>query len=195
VPVVPPDAIAGRGRHTHNLFDDPRPRPPFGRLGLDDHPVSSLQLHSFDSSVASPSVIADPSRGRASRLLWRRSRRYAKSPAIVRTRSDRADHPHRAPPQRATLKPPQLPSNGCSSPSAHERGAGLEDEYDSNADATETYDLASLGEPDRPNVTCQTWRSNIKWADLIDPNTPIPTTENTDCTQPDAGTRRHRRPI
>jgi hypothetical protein len=64
-------------------------------------------------------------------------------------------------------------------------GFGLEDEYDSNADATETYDLASLGEPDRPNVTCQTWRSNIKWADLIDPNTPIPTTENTDCTQPD----------
>lgn len=40
-------------------------------------------------------------------------------------------------------------------------------------------------EPAEPNVTIDSNRATIKWGALIDPNTPMPTTGNSDCTQCD----------
>lgn len=40
-------------------------------------------------------------------------------------------------------------------------------------------------EPPEPNVTLNTDRATLKWASLVDPATPLPTTTNPDCTQCD----------
>src|SRR5829696_5376022 len=45
VPVVPADSIARRGCLTHDFLDDASSRRPLGRLGLDLHAISGLELH------------------------------------------------------------------------------------------------------------------------------------------------------
>lgn len=66
---------------------------------------------------------------------------------------------------------------------------GLADEYDywagCGVDAAGTRDNHPAGEPSEPNVTLQTDRTMIKWRDLIDAATPVPTTQNADCTRCD----------
>jgi hypothetical protein len=52
----------------------------------------------------------------------------------------------------------------------------LMDEY---SDAMDTW---TGGEPVQPNITADTDRATTKWADLIDPATPVPTQTNPDCT-------------
>ena len=67
----------------------------------------------------------------------------------------------------------------------------LADEYPTWAGCTsgettqDVYDVATLGEPVEGNVTANTDRATLKWADHIDPATAIPTTSNADCTQCD----------
>lgn len=66
---------------------------------------------------------------------------------------------------------------------------GLADEYDywagCGVDAPGTRDNHPNSEPSEPNVTIQTDRTMIKWRDLIDAATPVPTTQNADCTRCD----------
>lgn len=62
----------------------------------------------------------------------------------------------------------------------HEMGHsvfGLTDEYG------DIYNNYSGSEPTFPNATINTNRATIKWRDLILPATPLPTTNNTDCTR------------
>jgi IgA Peptidase M64 len=73
----------------------------------------------------------------------------------------------------------------------HELGhAGFElaDEYPTCAgcDSGETgHDNYAGGEPDRANVTANTDRQSLKWGDLVQATTAVPTTENANCTQCD----------
>lgn len=65
---------------------------------------------------------------------------------------------------------------------------GLADEYDyyAGCDSGETgHDLYTGLEPLEPNVTINADRATIKWAQYIDPATPMPTTTNPDPTQCD----------
>lgn len=64
---------------------------------------------------------------------------------------------------------------------------GLADEYEYYAGCGSDvgHDSYAGGEPGQPNVTTNSDRSMIKWADLILPATPMPTTSNADCTQCD----------
>lgn len=69
----------------------------------------------------------------------------------------------------------------------HEMGHsafGLADEYDYWAGCGVDTDRDShpAGEPIEPNVTLDSDRATIKWRDLIDPATAMPTTANPDCT-------------
>lgn len=64
----------------------------------------------------------------------------------------------------------------------------LADEYDYWAgcgSGETTQDCYSGVEPDEPNVTATTDPASLKWGDLVDPATPLPTTQNPDCTQCD----------
>ncbi|HEY7419763.1 MAG TPA: M64 family metallopeptidase, partial [Ktedonobacteraceae bacterium] len=69
---------------------------------------------------------------------------------------------------------------------AHELGHafGLADEYpyiascDSDGESQWVYRGA---EPTEPNVTTSTDRNTLKWSNLVNPNTPIPTIRNQDC--------------
>jgi hypothetical protein len=76
----------------------------------------------------------------------------------------------------------------------HETGHAafeLADEYntwagcDSGEVDHDVYPVATDGEPVEANVTANTDRATLKWADLVDPATPIPTTSNADCTRCD----------
>lgn len=66
-------------------------------------------------------------------------------------------------------------------------GFGLADEYEYYAGCGVDTDRDNYpgGEPAEPNVTINTDRVTIKWGDLIDPATSLPTTSNADCTQCD----------
>jgi hypothetical protein len=70
----------------------------------------------------------------------------------------------------------------------HEMGHAafdLADEYEywAGCDSGETdRNTYTDTEPDEPNVTANPDRATVKWADLIDPATPVPTTQNADCT-------------
>lgn len=65
---------------------------------------------------------------------------------------------------------------------------GLADEYPAyagcNYDEPDYYEYTG-SEPDEPNVTINTDPTTLKWTSYVDPTTPIPTTENPDCTQCD----------
>src|SRR5688500_4996112 len=67
----------------------------------------------------------------------------------------------------------------------HEMGHsafGLADEYPYWADCGEAdHDQASGGEPVEPNVTHTPARDSIKWGDLVDSATAMPTMSNPDC--------------
>lgn len=75
--------------------------------------------------------------------------------------------------------------------SVHELGHsvfGLADEYDyyEGCGSGETdQDHHSSVEPSQPNVTINTNRATMKWGDVIDPATPVPTTSNADCSDCD----------
>jgi hypothetical protein len=71
VAVIPADAITRRWRRPHHLLDNARTGPPLGRLGLDLHPISGVQLHALTSCVASPSVIPEAGPHRSSSDLMR----------------------------------------------------------------------------------------------------------------------------
>jgi hypothetical protein len=64
---------------------------------------------------------------------------------------------------------------------------GLADEYEyyAGCGVDVGQDNYPGGEPAEPNVTIDTDRTTIKWSDLIDAATPMPTTSNPDCTQCD----------
>ncbi len=67
-------------------------------------------------------------------------------------------------------------------------GFGLADEYEYWAGCTSgetTQDNYSSGEPSEPNVTIDTNRATIKWGNLVDAATALPTTSNVDCSQCD----------
>lgn len=69
---------------------------------------------------------------------------------------------------------------GFESTVMHELGhalGGLADEYSYGSG-----DSYGGGEPAAPNLTIQTNRSDVKWFDLIQATTPVPTWERTDCT-------------
>ena len=63
----------------------------------------------------------------------------------------------------------------------------LADEYEywAGCGADAGHDVYSGGEPAEVNVTINTDRATIKWGDLIDPTTLLPTTENANCAQCD----------
>lgn len=72
----------------------------------------------------------------------------------------------------------------------HEAGHtafGLADEYEywAGCGVDTNRDNHPAVEPAQPNVTIDTNRSTIKWGDLILASTPLPTTNNADCTQCD----------
>jgi hypothetical protein len=80
--------------------------------------------------------------------------------------------------------------DGCEDVAVHELGHSvfsLADEYDywAGCGIDTDRDHHPAVEPSEPNVTIQTVRELIKWNDLILPETPVPTTENPDCTQCD----------
>ena len=64
---------------------------------------------------------------------------------------------------------------------------GFADEYEYLLGCGEDTDRDhhGAGEPAEPNVTTTSDRNTIKWADLILPATPMPTTSNADCTKCD----------
>ena len=64
----------------------------------------------------------------------------------------------------------------------------LADEYEywEGCGADTTQDHYTGGEPAAVNVTINTNRATIKWGDLIDASTPLPTTSNPDCSQCDS---------
>ena len=67
-------------------------------------------------------------------------------------------------------------------------GFGLADEYEYLQGCGIDKDHNNhppLPEPAQPNVTTNSDRATIKWADLILNSTPVPTTSNADCTQCD----------
>jgi hypothetical protein len=65
---------------------------------------------------------------------------------------------------------------------------GLADEYEywAGCGADTDRDNHPAVEPAEPNVTIETDRDLVKWSDLILDTTPVPTTENADCTQCDS---------
>jgi hypothetical protein len=68
----------------------------------------------------------------------------------------------------------------------HEMGHsafGLADEYEywAGCGADTDHDYHPPSEPAAPNVTIETNRQLLKWNHLVDPGTPIPTTENANC--------------
>lgn len=69
----------------------------------------------------------------------------------------------------------------------HEMGHtafGLADEYSSYVgcdNANDPNDHHGIFEPSEPNITRETNRSNLKWRNLVNVATPIPTTRNADC--------------
>lgn len=70
--------------------------------------------------------------------------------------------------------------------SIHELGHaafGLADEYEywAGCGIDTTQDHYPGSEPAQVNVTINTNRATIKWGDLIDPSTPLPTTSNPNC--------------
>jgi len=72
----------------------------------------------------------------------------------------------------------------------HEMGHsafGLADEYDywAGCGRDTDRDVHPPGEPAQPNVTVDANRATIKWRDLIDPATPMPTMANPDCSECD----------
>jgi hypothetical protein len=71
----------------------------------------------------------------------------------------------------------------------HEMGHtafGLADEYPYWSDCSEDdHDQGDDAEPTQPNVTAETDRDQIKWRDLIDDATAIPTMSNPDCSDCD----------
>jgi hypothetical protein len=81
-------------------------------------------------------------------------------------------------------------AEGANEIALHEMGHtafGLADEYESFAGCgRETnHDHHPAKDPAEPNVTVKRDRTEIKWRDLIDTETPIPTTSNPDCSQCD----------
>jgi hypothetical protein len=77
------------------------------------------------------------------------------------------------------------------SSSIHEFGHaafGLADEYEywAGCGVDTDRDHHPEVEPAEPNVTIETDRDLVKWSDLIIDTTPVPTTENADCTQCDS---------
>jgi hypothetical protein len=60
---------------------------------------------------------------------------------------------------------------------------GLADEYEywAGCGLDAGHDNYAGGEPGQPNVTINNDRTTIKWADLIQPVTPMPTTSNANC--------------
>ena len=73
----------------------------------------------------------------------------------------------------------------------HEMGHtafGLADEYSSYVGcgaANDNNNNYGIFEPSEPNVTRNTNRQTLKWRNFVDPATPLPTTQNADCTQCD----------
>lgn len=72
----------------------------------------------------------------------------------------------------------------------HEMGHsafGLADEYQYLVNCQERgHDTHSGGEPSEPNITTKKNRADLKkWGALINPSTPVPTTQITDCTKCD----------
>jgi hypothetical protein len=72
----------------------------------------------------------------------------------------------------------------------HEMGHsafGLADEYEywAGCGVDTDRDTYPGGEPAAPNITADSSRATIKWADLIAAGTPMPTTSNTDCSKCD----------
>jgi hypothetical protein len=68
----------------------------------------------------------------------------------------------------------------------HETGHsafGLADEYEywAGCGADTDRDHHPASEPAQPNVTVQTSLPSLKWNDLVEPGTPIPTTQNANC--------------
>jgi len=61
---------------------------------------------------------------------------------------------------------------------------GLADEYDHFDGCASDVDRETLPavEPVAPNVTVETSLASLKWAELVEPTTPVPTTENPDST-------------
>jgi hypothetical protein len=81
-------------------------------------------------------------------------------------------------------------AEGANEIALHEMGHtafGLADEYESFAGCgRETdHDHHPAGDLAYPNVTVERDRAKIKWRDLIDAGTPVPTTSNPDCSQCD----------
>jgi hypothetical protein len=79
---------------------------------------------------------------------------------------------------------------GASEIGIHEMGHtafGLADEYEyyEECGVDTNRDVHPGVEPAEPNVTIDNARATIKWRDLIDPATPMPTTMNADCTMCD----------
>ena len=64
---------------------------------------------------------------------------------------------------------------------------GLADEYEywAGCGVDVGRDTYAGGEPSEPNVTTNTDRATMKWRELVDPATAMPTTSNADCTQCD----------
>ena len=78
-------------------------------------------------------------------------------------------------------------ASGADEIGLHEMGHtafGLADEYEywSGCGSGETgHDHAPAVEPSQPDITANTNRATVKWADLILASTPVPTTSNADC--------------
>ena len=70
----------------------------------------------------------------------------------------------------------------------HEMGHtafGFADEYDYYAGGNETgHDHHPAGEPGQPNVTLNTDRNTLKWRNFVAATTPLPTSANPNCSQP-----------
>lgn len=82
-------------------------------------------------------------------------------------------------------------ASGAQEIALHEMGHsafGLADEYEYWAGCGVDTDRNNhpAGEPDQPNVTLDSNRATIKWRDLIDAATAMPTMSNPDCTQCDS---------
>ena len=191
------------------MVDAFQDEPWFGAGLLGAINIDRLNVWSTDQGADNPATCADRSTATAPRRnVLRRVLLHRRRPSLPRRRLDTGANHHHS--QSADWNAAAVIVNstmrgGCASGNVfatalsadflnvvmHELGHaafGLADEYSTWQGCTsgETdRNNAPAGEPGEPNITATQTLGGLKWAELVQPTTPVPTMENPDCTQCD----------